>query len=134
MSGSTLYCGENCNHTGPHRYPPKDGSNTFEYSGLSEPELVYVYKARLTALEAVERAAGETFGPGGPFLATSYGIQYRTANGIAQTMPARPEQIARALRAALDAARPSEEQDCTCQVGRNPNNPHIYGCPKAVRR
>lgn len=20
--GSTLYCGENCNHTGPHRYPP----------------------------------------------------------------------------------------------------------------
>jgi hypothetical protein len=20
--GTTLYCGDNCNHTGPHRYPP----------------------------------------------------------------------------------------------------------------
>lgn len=25
MHGSTLYCGDNCNHTGPHRYPPSGG-------------------------------------------------------------------------------------------------------------
>jgi hypothetical protein len=23
MEGTTLYCGDTCNHTGPHRYPPK---------------------------------------------------------------------------------------------------------------
>lgn len=22
IEGTTLYCGDNCNHTGPHRYPP----------------------------------------------------------------------------------------------------------------
>ena len=22
--GTTLYCGDTCNHTGPHRYPPVD--------------------------------------------------------------------------------------------------------------
>ena len=33
MSGSTIYCGDNCNHTGPHRYPPPDTHYDYQPRG-----------------------------------------------------------------------------------------------------
>lgn len=31
MEGTTIYCGDNCNHTGPHRYPPANASQLTTY-------------------------------------------------------------------------------------------------------